>query len=150
MATSSQLSSAISSFLASVPNPSGIAFPSAKDVVKTRLKSQGYSDASIATIPASSPIMLTTTQEISKAKTLINHVMNQIPLLAVPITAPLAIQEVYTHLPQALVALEGLCIDPPEVLLPIFEALSAATMIIQGAKIVLTGPLAPLGGVLGL
>ena len=150
MAVSSKLTSAINNFLDSAPNPSGISFPNAKDVVSKRLKAQGYNDASISTIPETSPIMVTTKQEIATAKNLINHVMNQIPLLAVPITAPLAIKEVYSHLPAALVALEGLGIDPPEGLLPLFEALSNATTIISSAKSILVGPLTPLGDVLGL
>ena len=150
MAASSALQSAIQTFLSAAPNPSGIPFPSVKDVISKRLKAQGYSDESIKTIPASSPIMLNTTQEISMAKTLINHVMNQIPLLAVPITAPMAIQEVNAHLPAALTALEALGIDPPEALLPIFQALATAADIIKAGKSALSGPLSPLGSVLGL
>lgn len=150
MAASKELEASIVGFLESVPNPSGIPFPTAETVVSSRLKRQGYSEESIKTIPPSSPIMLNTTQEISSAKMLINHVINQIPLLAIPITAPQAILEVNAHLPAALTALNALGIDPPEALLPLFDALTTATKIISAGKDALVGPLAPLGKVLGL
>ena len=150
MAASQELQSAISSFISNAPNPSGISFPSPKEVVTTRLKSQGYSDASINTIPPNSPVMVSTTNEIQQTKTLINHVINQLPLLAVPITAALALQQIEAHLPAALSGLQGLGIDPPEALLPVLKAMSGATTIISTGKAVLSGPLSPLGKVLGI
>ena len=112
MTDQEQLQAEIDSFVSSTPNPSGINFPDAKTIVAQRLKAQGYSDESIKTIPDNSPIMLSTKQEIESAKMLANHVVNQIPLLIVPITAPIAIQVVYSHLPALLTALQALGIEP--------------------------------------
>jgi len=150
MAASTELQSAITNFNDNAPNPSGISFPTTQDVVSKRLKSQGYSYESIKTIPPDSPVMVSTTNEIQHTKTLINHVINQLPLLAVPITAALALQQINAHLPAALAGLHGLGIDPPETLLPVLKAMSIATTVISTGKSVLTGPLSPLGKVIGL
>lgn len=136
----------------SLPDLSGVTFPSAKDVVKDRMRKQeGITEKSLDNITDSSPAVLAADMEIAQTKSQLNVLISQLPLLAVPITIPLALATVKALLPSTLKLLSNLDIPIPSALTPLIEAIDLAQSIIDTAADALSvPPLNILGDILGI
>ena len=139
---SQQLEFETDKFLASVPDLSGITWPDPSTVAKARFKQMnpGVSEETFADISASSPMVIAVDLELQSAKANLNSIIGVLPMLAVPVSIPLAMNTVKALLPATIVMLKNLGISLPEVMLPVLLALNAAQGILDAAASVLDPP----------
>jgi len=124
----------------SLPDLSGVTFPAAIDVLKARMEAQGVTEDSLNSVNENSPALKGIDMEISQTRSQLNTLISQLPLLAVPVTIPLALATVKALLPSTLNMLANLNISIPDALTPLIEAIEAAQGIINTAKNALTPP----------
>lgn len=153
MSQSARLIAAINVIMAESDSVNvGITFPKAKDVVIARIKAinPGYPQALLDLIDEGSQAVNMVKVEIANAKTNLKLLIGQIPFLATPITAALAINTIISLLPVILEALEALGILLPEEFIVVLEGVAIAKTLLTTAGAPLVGPLAPLKSILGL
>ena len=136
----------------SLPDLSGISFPSAKDVTIKRMEAAGgtITEESLEALTPTSPAVIAAGMEIALLKAQLNVLIGQLPLLAFPVTIPMALPVVKALLPSVIELLVGLDIPIPEALTPLIEALDLAQSIIDTASDALITPLDVLGDILGI
>ena len=147
---SDALTSAITTFLETTPDLSTVSFPSAFSVCQNMLKKQGATEGSINGLKEDSPMVSQVNLQIEVVKSNLNTIINQLPLLSIPVSIPIALGVIKSLLPSTLKIITDLGLEPPEALLPILGAMNSAQSILSTAASVLVGPLEPLKQILGI
>lgn len=157
MSMSQALETAVSDFLKTVPDVSGITWPDPIVIVRASVTeiydylTPDELEEYLKQITSSSPAVQQMMAMIQQAKSNMNIIIGLLPFLAVPITIPQSLSTLKSLLPPTLELLLALGIDPPEALLPVLQAVNSATAIIQTASAALAPPpLDTLKDILGI
>jgi hypothetical protein len=142
----------IDQFLADDTTLAGIDFPNPQTVVRQRMMDDGITDpVTLNSIDKNSPSVRGVGLEIEALKISLRTILSTIPLLAVPVSIPTAIQTVKSHLPTALTYMTNLNMKAPSSINSVLGLIVKSEKVMKIAgKALSVPPLTPLKAIIGV